>query len=488
MSMTLPDSKVQPVLLLDSKGQIKQFNEGFEKIFFPVQPGSPLSAHVHPEDREDFLAWFKSLPDNGGEGPVKTLRMINPSGNSLPAMVRPEILPNGDYALWFWEGRAAREGGGYWQTALTPAMEAVFSGILDGAFILDVEGKVVEVNQALCSMLGFHKYELIGLPVGKLFAQDPQEMNKATARFARIMKAGRVQEVNFTLRDRAGGEIEVSLNGAVIRGEGSHLVGILGIVRDLRESKIMSAMKEKAVELEAAMRQLSERDKVKDDFLSVVGHELRTPLANIMGYAEFLLEGELNPAEKKEFIQVVYQESRRLARLVNEILDMSRLEAGRLIYHYVPQPIDPVLNEVADSIRAEAEQKSILITRRLNCELEIWMDRDRIKQVVINLLNNAVKYSPSNTEVRIESESVDDGALVKVSDQGIGIEGENLTKVFEKFHRVTEVEHHTQGAGLGLPIAKRIIEEGHAGRIWLESPGKNKGSTFRFWLPRSGRK
>lgn len=245
----------------------------------------------------------------------------------------------------------------------------------------------------------------------------------------------------------------------------------------------MRQLRAKTEELEQAMEKLNRINQIKDDFLSLVGHELRTPLSNILGYAEFLVEGGLSSNEEKEFTQTIYQESRRLARLVNEILDLSRLERGRLVYHYVYQSIEPIIEEAIHSVGADAEQKNIKINSKLNCPLLLWIDRDRIKQVLLNFLGNAIKYSPAGREVLVESKLVDDGALVLVQDQGQGIGEEDLTRVFEKFYRAKNIEHHSQGAGLGLPIAKRIIEEGHQGRIWAESPGLGKGAIFYFWIP-----
>jgi len=482
---SLSKLKAQPLLLVSEKGLIKKSSDGFGQVFFPVQTGEAVSVYVHPEDRNEFQSWFRTLNHQNSESStIKNIRLIDNNGRVVPAMVRPESVPEEDYVFWFWEDRELHSAEDYWEAALTPAMEAVFSSILDGVFVVNVEGKLIDVNQALCTMLGYHKFEVIGLPVGKLFARDDHESKRATLRFARIMKYGRVQEVNLTLKDRARNEVEVSFNGAVIRGEGNQLVGILGTVRDLRESKLMRHLKENTAELEKALSQLAEKDKAKDDFLSVVGHELRTPLSNILGYSEFLYEGQAREEEKKEFLGVIYQESRRLARLVNEILDLSRMEAGKLIYHQVLQHLDPVLEEAVQTVSSEADKKKIRLTKNLHAGLEIWMDRDRINQVAINLLNNAIKYSNEGTEIRIESREMDQGALVLVEDQGMGISRENIAKVFDKFHRLVEVEHHTTGAGLGLPIAKRIIEEGHGGRIWVESAGLNKGSTFFFWVPK----
>jgi PAS domain S-box-containing protein len=483
LELRLSELKVQPFLLISQKGLVKYQSPGFGQIFFAVKSGDPLEQYIHPEDRKDFQAWLRSLNSKRADGvAIKHLRLADQSGRVVAAMVRPEPLKE-DHIFWCWENKGLRAEGDYWETALTPAMEEVFSSILDGAFLVNIEGKVIAINQALSQMLGYHKLELIGLPVGRLFSDDPAEIQRSTRRFGLIMKYDHIQEANLTLRTRAGEKVEASLNGAVIRGEGNQLVGILAIVRDMRESKLMRQLKEKSLKLEQAMEELKEKDKVKDDFLSLVGHELRTPLSNILGYAEYLAQGNLEEKEKDEFNQVIYQEARRLARLVNEILDMSRLESGRLIYQYVLTALDPVLKEAVDSLQVEAEQRKMTIHLSLGFGREIWFDRDRILQVMINLLANAVKYSEPGREIRVESKEVDQGAMVSVRDQGLGIAREDLKKVFEKFHRAENIEHHAQGAGLGLPIARRIIDEGHGGRIWLESEGLGRGSVFYFWIP-----
>ncbi len=481
MNLSLKDLKIQPFSLINTRGEVLYISDGFERIFFSLISGNSFSEYIHPEERVEFKRWLNNLNHNH-QGLVKTFRLIDQNGRVKGAMVRAEPLSDNRIILWFWEEKGSREVDDYWEKALTPAMEAIFSSILDGIFLVNIEGKLIEINEALSEMLGYHKFELIGLPVGKFFVDQPQDIGRATQRFARIMKYGRVKEVNLTLKDRWGKDVEVSFNGAVIREKG-RLVGILGVVRDLRRSKLMQKLQEKTLELEQALAELSRQSRLKDDFLSLVGHELRTPLSNILGYAEFLVEGNLDAGERAEYIQVIYQESRRLARLVNEILDLSRMEAGRLIYHHMYYPLDSVLEQAIGVAESEAEKKGIVIEKELGFGKEIWLDPDRIKQVTINFLNNAIKYSPSGTKIWVKSRLQDSGALVSVQDQGVGIEEKDQKKIFEKFGRVEDIEHHHQGAGLGLTIAKGIIEEGHKGKIWVESEGKGKGSIFYFWLP-----
>ena len=175
MEQPISSLKVQPLLLIDLKGQVRQSTDGFGQIFFPIQAGETFFSYIHPEEREEFLKWFKNLDhEKHPHAPIKNLRMMDKTGRVVTAMLRPESFHEG-FILWFWEGKTARESADdYWQTAMTPAMEAILGSILDGVFLTNVAGQLIEVNQALCTMLGYHKFELLGLSIGKLFGQGNQ--------------------------------------------------------------------------------------------------------------------------------------------------------------------------------------------------------------------------------------------------------------------------------------------------------------------------
>jgi len=207
-------------------------------------------------------------------------------------------------------------------------------------------------------------------------------------------------------------------------------------------------------------------------------------LSNILGYSEFLAEWDMPDHEKKEFVGIIYSESQRLSRLVNDILDLSRLEAGRMKYFYHRDTINRVVQASADALRSDADKKQLKVELDLDDGLEPFeFDADRIQQVVTNIVHNAIKFTDDGKTIRVETRAVEEGVMVSVYDQGPGVSPEEVERVFMKFEQLDEVRHHTIGAGLGMPIAKRIIEEGHAGRIWLESEGRGKGSVFRFVLP-----
>ncbi len=481
MNFSLKELKVQPFVLVDSKGRIIFSSQGFEKIFFPLPCQTRLIDYVHPEDQRDFQKWLRGL-DYNSSVLIKTFRLVDKTGRISLAMIRPEYISDEQIILWFWEDKIFKEADDYWERTLTPAMEAVLSSIQDGVFIVDTEGKLVEINRALSEMLGYHKFELIGLPVGRIFSQEPFEIKKATYRFARIMKYGKVRDIEINLKDREGKVIKANFNGAVIRERGI-LVGILGVVRWLREEESKARLQNQIEELKQELSQLQEESVVKDEFLSLIGHELRTPLANILGYVEFIQEEELAKDEGKRYIGIVYQESRRLARLVNDILDLSRLEAKKLIYNYVLTELDDILNDAVQAVQAEADKKQIKIIKELHCKNPLWLDPDRIKQTTINLLNNAIKFSPQNSEIKLASTTLNEGALVFVQDWGDGIEPEDLERIFKKFERGKSHKSKAGGVGLGLAIAKMIIEDGHKGKLWAESDGLGKGSTFYFWIP-----
>ena len=252
------------------------------------------------------------------------------------------------------------------------------------------------------------------------------------------------------------------------------------------------ALEQKMEELQAAHEELQELDQMKDSFLSTVSHELRTPLTSIKSFAEILLSYEDEDKEtQREFLTIINDESDRLTRLINDFLDLSRIEAGRMQWETVKLGIPEVIETCINATHALFAQKDLRVDVDLEPDLPpISADRDRLVQVVTNLLSNAIKFTPEGGEIRVraqifkdgEAEGVLDMIRVSVSDTGIGIAPEDLEKVFEKFKQVGDtLTDRPKGTGLGLPICKELVEH-HGGRIWGESQ-LGKGSTFYFTLP-----
>jgi len=227
---------------------------------------------------------------------------------------------------------------------------------------------------------------------------------------------------------------------------------------------------------------LKELDRMKSEFLSTAAHELRTPLTSILGFSEILLERKLDENKKNKFLKIINEESQDLTKIINDLLDVSRIESGRGIeIRKAPIDLKDIILENVNFFQVQTDKHIFKIDLPGNLP-KVELDKDRIGQVMGNLLSNAIKFSPQGGEIRVNLEQTDEEVKVSVSDTGLGIPEKDLPYVFEKFYRADNVSSNAiGGTGLGLSIAKYIVES-HKGRIWVESkPGK--GSTFSFTLP-----
>lgn len=230
-----------------------------------------------------------------------------------------------------------------------------------------------------------------------------------------------------------------------------------------------------------AVVELERLSQAKSDFVSIVSHEFRTPLTGIQGFSELLRDEDLTSAEVREYAADINKDAQRLNRMITEMLDLDRLESGRMTLNLGPVNLNEVIAEVADLTRPNAPDHPI--TLRLDEALPTLSgDRDRLTQVVTNLLSNAIKYSPDGGEVVVTSRRDGASAHVAVRDRGIGIPADSLEKVFERYARLeSKATRNVQGTGLGLPIVRQIVEM-HGGRAWAEST-LGEGSTVQFTIP-----
>ncbi len=240
-------------------------------------------------------------------------------------------------------------------------------------------------------------------------------------------------------------------------------------------------------DLEQANRKLKEIDRLKSDFISVVSHELRTPITSIKAFAELLLLKPKMPPEKRDhLLNVINTESDRLTRLINDILDLTKIEAGKLTWHIEQLTLEDIIRTSVNAIHSLADNKSLNVSLQLPKGLPAFFgDRDRLVQVLTNLLSNAIKFTPQGGTISIvarRDESPRPQLVVSVSDTGVGIPEQDLELIFEKFGRSGDVlTSHTEGTGLGLSITRQIVEY-HGGTIRAAST-VGSGSTFTFTLP-----
>jgi signal transduction histidine kinase len=232
---------------------------------------------------------------------------------------------------------------------------------------------------------------------------------------------------------------------------------------------------------------IAEREKLQDQrerFMSVITHELRTPLVSIDGYMDYIYTGKLGPIPEKveSCLKVVRQESSRLLSLTNDLLDLRRLEFGKFQLEKKPlnyrEVIDHCTHEIQPLIEEKRQQFKVDVAED---QLTTNGDRNRLCQVLINLLSNATKFTPEGSEIILQVEKAANNIRTQVSDTGIGIREEDLGKVFEAFTNIKKPTH-IKGTGLGLSITKGLVEA-HGGKIWVESEGEGKGTTFTFTIP-----
>jgi PAS domain S-box-containing protein len=255
-------------------------------------------------------------------------------------------------------------------------------------------------------------------------------------------------------------------------------------------------VRERTQKLEKAYEDLKKLDEMKDAFLSSVSHEPRTPLTSIRSFSEILLRYQPDdPETRTEFIDIINSESERLTRLINDLLDLSRIEAGKMVWNDHLLSLREVIDHVAKAHGQLLQDKSLKLTLDIPDHLPpVLADQDRIHQVLTNLLGNAIKFSSDGGKILIKGEVYLDGespngsewVRIRVADHGVGIEEKDFEAIFDRFRQVSKdsLRDKPRGTGLGLPITREIIEH-YGGRVWVESTN-GKGSTFFFILPTAG--
>jgi PAS domain S-box-containing protein len=380
---------------------------------------------------------------------------------------------------------------------------AMFDAAVEGMALLERETlRVAEANPALLRMSGRTAEELGLMSLTEIFADGPTRPGRADlqrcAREARPLAA--------TVARADGHAVAVELTIAAI-GSGNE-ARLLAVVRDatdrstaqrdaeralhdlhdraLRAEEALHVLEERNGNLESANRRLAELNERKDQHLSAVAHELRTPLTSIRSFSEILLGHEdTEPDVRREFLSIVRKESERLTRLVNNLLDLARIEAGAA--KLAPSEFDPrsVLEDAAAAVRGMAGECGVGVAVRAGRTARVLRaDRDRVQQVLVNLAANAVKASPAGAEVEmILAEGPADGPVVfEVRDRGRGISAEHQARIFDRFHRVEDAEGRGGvGTGLGLALCREIADL-HGGTIAVESE-LGTGSVFRVSLP-----
>jgi signal transduction histidine kinase len=250
--------------------------------------------------------------------------------------------------------------------------------------------------------------------------------------------------------------------------------------------KLEKEVKKATAELRKANEKLKQLDAAKSEFISIASHQLRTPLTVIKGYISMMLEGNFGKLTTNEVdsLEKVYESNERLIQLVENLLNVSRIESGRLLFNYEVMQLEDLVSDVIEELSNNAKKKGLRLNYKLSEELlpALKIDEEKIRQVVMNLIDNAIKYTKKGS-ITVSLKKEDNNIQFCVADSGIGVSKEDLPNLFKKFSRGSGTSLiHTEGTGLGLYVAWEMIEA-HGGKIWAESKGESKGSKFCFILP-----
>jgi PAS domain S-box-containing protein len=341
----------------------------------------------------------------------------------------------------------------------------------DAIISTDIEDRILTWNHGAEVIFGYSKEETVGQSLTILLpSHRAGELDEIRDK-VRLTGVIRNLEVRRIRKD--GIIIEASLAVSPIRDKDDNVIGFLHLARDVTEKKRYE-------------QRLKELDKMKSAFVSNVSHELRTPLTAIKASADNMLDrliGDLN-GKQVGYLTRIKSNSDRLARLINDLLDLSTIEAGKIDLRPTKLSLVTLVKEAAESLRPVATEKLINLTvMSADPGVIAWADRDKVIQVLMNLIGNALKFTPTRGKVTI-AVAKDSAAWMQISvtDTGPGIPAEEVNKVFGRFYQIGQAgTQKTQGTGLGLAISKALVEM-HGGKIWVESEA-GKGSTFSFTLP-----
>jgi len=354
-------------------------------------------------------------------------------------------------------------------------LAAIVDSSDDAIVSKNLQSIITSWNAGAERIFGYAAEEMIGRKIDILF--PPDRLQEETEILSRIQKGQRVEHFETIRKHKNGSLIDVSLTISPIRDASGVVVGASKIARDISE------LKNSVRRLKEAHDELKRVDRMKVEFLATLSHELRTPLSAIVGWVQMLKE-DPNPEDLKQGLQIIERNVRAQSQLIEELLDMSRIETGKISLDMQRVDLSTVVFSAIETIRPAAEAKEISLASDFAYSGgAVWGDRTRLQQIIWNLLSNALKFTPKQGKIHVVIEQVLSHVEVSVADTGQGIEPEFLEHVFDRFRQAdASITRRYGGLGLGLAIANNLAEL-HGGNIKAESKGIGHGAKFTVRLP-----
>jgi PAS domain S-box-containing protein len=350
---------------------------------------------------------------------------------------------------------------------------------------VDLNGIILSCNNAYSKNLGYTKKQVIGKSILDHTAE--RSINFLKSELKKWKKTHMISNKEVWLKRKNGTIFPILLSGTSLYDAKGKLVGRTAVLMDLsniyRTKDKINAREE---ELAKQLGDLKKLTLIKDEFMAMIAHELKTPLVPIRGYADILLSealGALNDTQKNR-LEIIRSSANSLLKLISDILDSQKIELGQLVLHKDIYSLSQIITETIDKMKPSADRKEMTITKDLMSALFCFCDKMRIEQVLSNIVANALDFISKQTgRIFIKLYREGENAKIIIKDNGIGINKNDLEQVFVKFYQVdTTLTREHGGTGLGLSVCAGIIEN-HEGKIWAESEGENKGTEIHILLP-----
>lgn len=483
---TIIKSSLDGIIVIDENGRFEFGNDStFIILGWPKEELiGQFFMKVIPDDMTDFMLERWNEIQNGIEKPYET-KIKTKKGNLNNIVVshaRTEFNGKRKYVVVFKDITDYKK----LEQQLKESEERyrdLFENANDPMYTIDTSGYYKAMNKAGLQILGATKEEIIGSHISSLLTPESYSISLEILK-KQIFCQPYEQPIRLEIICKNGEHRWGDFTTRIIK-DGDKIIGVHGIARDITEKKkLEDQLKEYHEKLKISYEELKEADKLKTEIISNISHELMTPLTSIKGYSELLYNDAIDPTstKQKRILEVVLRNTEKLISRIKDLIDVAALEKGEIHFNNYSVSINEIINESIQDMKPQLQIKEIEVINDTAMSSSIIGDKEKLTQVITNILSNAIKFTPDKGKITITDGEDEDEIKISINDTGIGIPEDKLERIFDRFYQVDGSSSRKYGgSGLGLSICKTIIEK-HNGLIWAESTGN--GSTFNIVLPK----